>query len=130
VSAKVTLPRRAKGERPYFFDDPAIDQLHSLFLALSAELSVAYDRIDTLERLLEQKGLVPRADIEAFRPDDAVEGDRAARRNEYLQRIFRIFRDQREGLAKADRMPQYERTIAELGGDTAPGAKKAAPAGG
>jgi hypothetical protein len=130
VSGKVSLPRRAKGERPYFFDDPAIDQLHALFLALSAELSVAYDRIDTLERLLERKGLLPRAEIEAFRPDDAVEADRAARRNEYLQRIFRIFRDQREGLAKADRMPQYERTIAELGGDTAPGAKKAAPAGG
>jgi hypothetical protein len=130
VSAKVQLPRRAKGERPYFFDDPAIDQLHAMFLALSAELSVAYDRIDTLERLLEQKGLVPRTEVEAYRPDDAVEGARAARRSEYLQRIFRIFRDQREGLAKADRMPQYERTIAELGGDTAPGAKNAASTGG
>jgi hypothetical protein len=130
VSGKIELPRRAKGERPYFFDDPAIDQLHAMFLALSAELSVAYDRIDTLERLLERKGLVPRAEVEAYRPDDAVDGERAARRAEYLQRIFRIFRDQRDGLAKADRMSQYERTIAELGGDTAPGAKNPATAGG
>jgi hypothetical protein len=129
VNAKVELPRRAKGERPYFFDDPAIDQLHAMFLALSAELSVAYDRIDTLERLLEKKGLVPRADVEAYRPDDAVEGERAARRNEYLQRIFRIFREQREGLAKADRMAQYDQTIAELGGETAPSRKSSAAGG-
>jgi hypothetical protein len=126
VSGKVELPRRAKGERPYFFDDPSIDQLHALFLALSAELSVAYDRIDTLERLLDRKGLVARADVEAYRPDDAVDAERAARRNEYLQRIFRIFREQREGLAQADRMPEYERTIADLGGATAPGAKASA----
>ncbi len=129
MNAKVELPRRAKGERPYFFDDPAIDQLHAMFLALSAELSVAYDRIDTLERLLEKKGLVPRADVEAYRPDDAVEGERAARRNEYLQRIFRIFREQREGLAKADRMAQYDQTIAELGGETAPSRKSSAAGG-
>ena len=40
---------RPKGHRPYYFDDPAIDQLHSAVLALAGELAVAFDRIDTLE---------------------------------------------------------------------------------
>jgi len=34
------------------FDDPAIDQLHAAYVTLATELAVAFERIDTLERLL------------------------------------------------------------------------------
>ena len=73
-------PTRAKGPLPQYFDDPAIDQLHSALLALAAELSVAYDRIDTLERMLERKGTLSRAEIDRFEPDEPALQERAARR--------------------------------------------------
>ncbi len=91
-------PTRAKGPLPQYFDDPAIDQLHSALLALAAELSVAYDRIDTLERLLEQKGALARADIEHYEPDEASLRERAARREALVARLLRPFRDYREQL--------------------------------
>ncbi len=90
MSNSVKLPRLAKGKRPKFFRDPGVDQLYSITLELAAELSVALERIDTLERLLDQKSMLSRAEVEGYRPDDAVEVERAARRDAYLQRILRV----------------------------------------
>lgn len=84
------LPREAKGKRPQFFSDPGIDQLYSIALELSAELSVALDRIDTLERLLDERDVATLNEIHNFRPDDEVEAERAEGRDRYLQRIFRV----------------------------------------
>lgn len=91
-------PTRAKGPLPQYFDDPAIDQLHAALLALAAELSVAYDRIDTLERLLERSGALQRAEIESFEPDEAAARERAARREALVARLLRPFREYRERL--------------------------------
>jgi hypothetical protein len=89
-------PRRPKGHRPQVFDEPAIDQLHAAFVALATELSVAFDRIDTLERLLEQRVGVARDEIERFQPDEHASADRAARRADVAERMLRPFRDFRE----------------------------------
>lgn len=96
-------PRRAKGHRPQVFDDPAIDQLHAALLAVSTELAVAFERIDTLERLLEQRVGIERGDIVGYRPDDRAAADRAARRADLAERVLRPFRDYREDvLARAE----------------------------
>ncbi|MEQ8735986.1 MAG: hypothetical protein RIC29_13760 [Rhodospirillaceae bacterium] len=87
---KITLPRDAKGKRSVFFDDPAIDQIMTFILELSAEVSVVYDRMDTIERLLDEKGTISRDDIEAYRPNEDVENARNERREAYLKRVFRM----------------------------------------
>ena len=89
---------RPKGHRPYYFDDPAIDQLHSAVLALAGELAVAFDRIDTLERLLESKTGIARADIDGFEPDEVATTTRAARKADLVERLIKPFRDYREDL--------------------------------
>ncbi|MBV6416532.1 MAG: hypothetical protein CMLOHMNK_01126 [Steroidobacteraceae bacterium] len=101
-------PTRAKGPLPQYFDDPALDQLHAALLALAAELSVANDRIDTLERLLERKGLTTRADVESYEPDETALRERAARREALVARLLRPFRDYREQLI--ERAKLIERT--------------------
>ncbi|MCC5867192.1 MAG: hypothetical protein JJU27_01660 [Gammaproteobacteria bacterium] len=85
------LPRQSKGRRPHFFDDPAVDQLYAVVIEIAAELSVAYERIDTLERLLDKDNLVSRARIESFEADEQIESERMRRREAYLERIFRVF---------------------------------------
>jgi len=87
---QITLPRHAKGKRSVFFDDPAIDQIMTFIVELSAEVSVVYDRLDTVERLLNEKGTISRDDIEAYRPNEDAEGERNARREAYLKRVFRM----------------------------------------
>lgn len=92
------IPARAKGHRPTYFDDPAIDQLHAAMLALAAELSVAYDRIDALERVLATRGAIDRAEIDGFQPDAAAAAERAERRATLVSRVLRPFREYREDL--------------------------------
>ena len=86
------IPRHSRGRRPHFFDDPAVDQLLGVVLGLTQELSVVRDRVDSMERLLDRKGTLTRADLEAFVPDEAEQRERARVREEYLQRVFRVIR--------------------------------------
>tara|TARA_B100000945_G_C20251714_1_gene534842 strand:+ start:96 stop:398 length:303 start_codon:yes stop_codon:yes gene_type:complete len=88
--SKIELPKTAKGKRSVFFDDPAIDQLMTFIMELSTEVSVVYDRIDTIERLLDSQKTISRDDIENYRPGPDVEEIRNKRRSEYLRRVFRI----------------------------------------
>ncbi|MFZ9653864.1 MAG: hypothetical protein ACO3A8_11055 [Steroidobacteraceae bacterium] len=96
-------PEFPKGHRPQVFDDPSIDQLHDAWLALATELAVAFERIDTLERLLEQRLGVAREQIEGYVADEAVAADRARRRADLAHRLLRPFREFREAaIARAE----------------------------
>lgn len=86
----IELLKHAKGARPHFFSDPSVDKLLAMLMALVAEVSVSHDRMDTLERLLEQKGLLKRADLDQYRPTADVLGERDQWRREYLRQILRI----------------------------------------
>ncbi len=86
----VVLPRIAKGRRPEFYEDPAIDQLFAIVTALTGEISVLFDRLDTLERLLDAAGTVPAQAIEAYVPEEAAATLRAERRDELLRRVFAV----------------------------------------
>ncbi|WP_298669766.1 hypothetical protein [uncultured Sphingomonas sp.] len=86
----VKLPRVSKGKRSRFFDDPAIDQMMTCFLELMAEFSAMRERQDTVERLLEENGVVTRFDIEAYRPSADVEAERANWNNGFIRRVMRL----------------------------------------
>ena len=86
----IRLSRTTKGNRPSFFDDPALDQLMTFILELSTELAVLHERHDTLERLLDKCGSVSRADIEQFRLDGDGEAERAEWREAFLERVLRL----------------------------------------
>lgn len=88
--SKVVLPRVTKGKRPSFFEDPAIDQMMTFIVELTTEVGVMRERLDTVERLLDTHGSVTRAALEAYRPDAAVEAERAAWRDAFLKRVFRM----------------------------------------
>lgn len=88
----VWISRTAKGERPQNFSDPAIDKLVGMILSLASELSVVRDRLDTVERLIEQRDLLPRSAIEDYEPSATERAERAARRAEYLDRVLQSAR--------------------------------------
>lgn len=88
--AAVKLPRTTRGKRPHFFDDPAIDQMMTFLIELTTEVSVLRERLDTVERLLERDGKVTRDSIEAYVPEADLETERAAWRDAYVKRVFRM----------------------------------------
>ncbi len=85
------------GKRPYFLD-PALERTTAIVMALVQELAVARQRVDTLERLLEQKGVLNREEIETFSPDAAQAAERGLWTQEYLCRVLRILQQEAEAI--------------------------------
>lgn len=108
--------RRAKGKRPQFLDDPALERVLSITLALAGELSVARERIDTLERLLVQRGVLGAGDIDAFAPDTAAMAARDAWGREYIARILRIIEHDVQAMNDAAE-PTVEQWMDKLDGN-------------
>lgn len=94
--------RRAKGKRPEFFDEPALDRLYSTVFALAAEVSALRERQDTIERLLEANGVLRREDIESFVPDREAGDERGLATRAYIARIMRGFQQEVEALDTED----------------------------
>ena len=92
---------KAKGKRPQYFDDPAIDRTLSIVLAIAGEVSVLRERLDTVERLLDAKGTISRADIDAYQPDRDAAYERGLATKEYVARIMRGVQQDMEAMAAA-----------------------------
>jgi len=103
----VRLARVARGKKPQYFADPAVDKLLSIVMTLAGELSVTRDRLDTVERLLSKKRVLSPADVDAYQPDDVAAGARDARRSAYLDRLLRAVQTELEELTGKG-MPQSQ----------------------
>lgn len=89
---------RAKGQRPQYFDDCAQDRLLSILMALVGEVSVLRERQDTIERLLDAKGTLSRADIEAYAPDSDAAYERSVATKAYIARVMRALQQELEAM--------------------------------
>lgn len=105
------LQQKAKGEQPRYFEDPAIDKVLSITLALAGEVAVLRDRIDTIERLGEAGQPISRAAVDGYQPDEAVRTERDAWRETFLSVVLRTVHQELEDLErKADQQP-YDSAI-------------------
>ncbi|MBL8643159.1 MAG: hypothetical protein JNK21_04435 [Rhodospirillaceae bacterium] len=89
---------KAKGERPYFFDDPAVERVLSITMAVAAEVAVLRERMDTIERLMESGTAVTKASIDAYKPDDNAARERQEWHAAYVARILRIIHQELQAL--------------------------------
>ena len=87
---------KAKGKRPEYFADEMSENHFSITMALIAELAVARERNDTLERLLISKGILSQEEIENYLPDEQASQERQLAQVEYTTRIFRSLQQQLE----------------------------------
>ena len=88
------------GKRPYFFADPDVERVLTITMAVATELAVLRQRLDTVERLLDERGTVSRADIEAYAPDKDAADERGMWTEEYLNRVLRIMQQEREAISR------------------------------
>ncbi|TVS11614.1 MAG: hypothetical protein EA417_17930 [Gammaproteobacteria bacterium] len=86
VSERLKISR---GEKPRFHDDPAVDDLMTMVTALSCEVAVLRERVDTHERLAErQLGCAPET-VESFSPNESEQIERAQLRQALIDSVFR-----------------------------------------
>jgi hypothetical protein len=88
------MAKTAKGKRPVYFEDSQVDKLLVIVMALTGEVSVLRERLDTLERLLETKGILSISEIEAYQPDDLVAKEREQWRADYIARVLRVLQEE------------------------------------
>lgn len=93
---------KAKGKRPQYFDDPAVERVLNIATALAMELAVTRERLDTVERLLAEKQLIAPEEIERFNPTRQQAEQRARWTQEYLARIFRYVQQEMEAISETD----------------------------
>ena len=62
-----------------FFDDPAIDRAFGVVMALATEVYVLRDRMRTIERLLDEKGVLSRGEVDREPTPEAVQADASDR---------------------------------------------------
>ena len=91
LKSKKNQNKKAKGRRPYFFDDPNIDKLLAMIMALTGEVSVLRERLDTHERLAQKKKWAFHQAIEDYEPDDITEAFRAQWRSEFIARVLKNY---------------------------------------
>lgn len=113
-----------RGKEPRFHDDPSVDRLFAMVAALTAELCVLRDRLDTHERLAEAGKIATQANIDDYMPDDDAAAARQERRMKTLQAVYRVItegpraarRDVKRSEADYgyDRDGHIEKFIAEL----------------
>lgn len=89
-SEGVRLPRVVKGKRSHFYKDPETDHVMTALLELMAEFSALRERMDTVERLLEDKAGISREDIENYVPGPDVEAERSAWSLAFIKRVMRL----------------------------------------
>jgi hypothetical protein len=109
--------QKPAGKRPYFLD-PQVERVLAITMAVVQELAVARERIDTLERLLVERGVLSPGAVEAFVPDAAQAAERGQWSQEYIARVLRIVQQEGEAITAAGGGDLYSEEVAlELAAD-------------
>lgn len=90
---------KAKGKRPWFFNDPDVERVLNISMALAMELAVTRQRLDAVERLLAERGVLTRDEIESFQPTPEAETARQQWNRDYIARVLRVLIQSAQGRA-------------------------------
>ena len=105
---------KSKGGRPIFFDDPAVERVLNISMAIATEVAVVRERMDTIERLLEAKGILSQSEIEAFVPTDEQAEERQLWHARYAARIMRYVQQELDALANPENNKPMQQIADEI----------------
>ena len=94
--AKQQLARTARRRQAIPGASEAEERLLAMVTALTGELAITRERLDTLERLVETAGILKRADIESFEANPEQAEQRHGLRHRLIAKVFRPLRDSAE----------------------------------
>jgi hypothetical protein len=78
-------------KKKHQFEDPAMDILLGIVVSLGNEVYALRDRLRTIEKMLEAKGTISRADVEAYKPTHEEEEEIRKDNDAFIARLFRVF---------------------------------------
>jgi hypothetical protein len=78
-------------KKKHQFEDPAMDILLGIVVSLGNEVYVLRDRLRIIEKMLEAKGTISHADVEAYKPTPEEEEEIRKDNDAFIARLFRVF---------------------------------------
>ena len=104
-----------KGKRPDFLGDPDKERLLSMVMALTGEVSVLRERLDTVERLLDGAGVVRRDAVEGYRPDAQAGRERGEMIRAFIARVMRGPQQMMESMTRDEKpLDEVSRELGEM----------------
>ncbi|MEP3050716.1 MAG: hypothetical protein ABJP48_13215 [Erythrobacter sp.] len=89
-TAEPKLKRHAKGKRPSFYEVDGLDEAMSMIMVLASELSIMRDRLDTVETIAANKGIILADEIDGFEPEQENVAKRDDRRQALFERLYYV----------------------------------------
>lgn len=114
MSGKEKMQRSAKGKRPGFYKDPALDQMMSMIMVLTSEISVLGDHIDLMERAFATRNIDIAEAMAALELDQAALDARESRRQALLGRLFYLMRKEADEATAQETAEGYKAVIDEI----------------
>jgi hypothetical protein len=105
---------KSKGARPYFFESKETERVMNIAMAIATEVAVVRERMDTIERLLEAKGILSQSEIEAFVPTDEQAEERQLWHTRYSARILRIIQQELDAIAHPENNMDMQQIADEI----------------
>jgi hypothetical protein len=78
-------------KKKHQFEDPAMDILLGIVVSMGNEVYVLRDRLRIIEKMLEAKGTISSADVEAYKPTPEEEAEIRKENDAFIARLFRVF---------------------------------------
>lgn len=109
--------RAAKGKRPEPHRDGSTDRLISMIVALTAEVAALRQRLDSVERVAEQKGAFAQADVEDFRPDPEASLAQDELRRRIIENVFYLVTKELRDLREGATPESYDAAVSAIAAD-------------
>jgi hypothetical protein len=114
LNDKKKRPRVPKGNRPWFLGEPQAERVLSMVLAVASEVGMLHDKLDTVARVAGQGKPFTLDDLETFPVTPEIEAAREAWRRGFIDRMFRILREEVENPSREKRTAEYESFVTTL----------------
>jgi hypothetical protein len=105
---------KSKGGRPFFFNSAETERVMNIAMAIATEVAVIRERIDTIERLLQTKGILKQSEIESFIPSDEQAEERQLWHARYAARILRIVQQELDAVAHPENNKPMQQIADEI----------------
>lgn len=103
-----------KGKRPSIYDTPEVNYLMHMVMVLAQELSTFRDRLDTLEKITQQKNIILEDEIDNYIPSQETLEQRETRRQNFLGSLFSVMTQESAELTAKDTKARFEQVIDDL----------------
>jgi len=107
-------PRVPEGKRPISLASADSERLLSMVLALSGEVAVLSDELDSLREFLSASGALDVQLLAAMPPSVEASQRRAERRRALIERVLRIVLEDLDGPAADRRTATYDELVERL----------------